>query len=106
MRGAELVIRNTSPLKVAPVALKTENSSLERIIMHCDFDSFFVSAGLVDRPELKGTPVVVCHSNSPDITQAGSTSEIASASYEARKYGVKNGMRFAASYILYDTKVC
>ncbi|KAF9519523.1 hypothetical protein BS47DRAFT_1358126 [Hydnum rufescens UP504] len=81
MRGAELVIRNTSPLKAAPVALKTKNSSLEQVIMHCDFDSFFVSAGLVDRPELKGTPVV-----------AGSTSEIASSSYEARKYGVKNGM--------------
>ena len=61
-------------------------------IMHCDFDSFFVSAGLVDRPHLKGKPVVVCHSQGAQGGDA-STSEIASSSYEARKFGVKNGMR-------------
>lgn len=64
----------------------------ERVIMHCDFDSFFVSAGLVDRPHLKGKPVVVCHSHGAQGGQS-STSEIASASYEARKFGVKSGMR-------------
>ncbi|KAJ6508013.1 hypothetical protein C8R47DRAFT_1209023 [Mycena vitilis] len=63
----------------------------ERVIMHCDFDCFFVAAGLVSRPQLRGKPVVVCHSQG---AQGGnsSTSEIASASYEARKFGVKNGM--------------
>jgi DNA repair protein REV1 len=64
----------------------------ERVIMHCDFDSFFVSAGLLARPELRGKPAVVCHSQG---AQGGtsSTSEIASASYEARAYGIKGGMR-------------
>ncbi|KAJ6531915.1 hypothetical protein B0H19DRAFT_1273095 [Mycena capillaripes] len=63
----------------------------ERVIMHCDFDCFFVAAGLVSRPELRGKPVVVCHSQG---TQGGSssTSEIACASYEAREFGIKNGM--------------
>lgn len=28
-----------------------------RAIMHCDFDCFFVSAGLIDRPELRGNPL-------------------------------------------------
>jgi DNA repair protein REV1 len=67
----------------------------ERVIMHCDFDSFFVAAGLLSRPHLRGRPVVVCHSQG---TQGGgsSTSEIACASYEARASGVKNGMRCTA----------
>ncbi|KAF8206292.1 hypothetical protein K438DRAFT_1963365 [Mycena galopus ATCC 62051] len=63
----------------------------ERVIMHCDFDCFFVAAGLVTRPQMRGKPVVVCHSQG---TQGGSssTSEIACASYEARAFGIKNGM--------------
>lgn len=64
----------------------------KQTIMHCDFDAFFVSAGLVDRPHLKGKPVVVCHSQGEQGGVA-STSEIASSSYEARKFGIKNGMR-------------
>ncbi|KAF8898269.1 hypothetical protein CPB84DRAFT_1962837 [Gymnopilus junonius] len=88
MRGAELVKKSpTSKWKGKGKAVDDE----ERVIMHCDFDCFFVSAGLVSRPELKGKPVVVCHSQG---AQGGmsSTSEIASSSYEARKFGIKNGM--------------
>ncbi|KAK2460652.1 hypothetical protein APHAL10511_007122 [Amanita phalloides] len=64
---------------------------VQRIIMHCDFDSFFVAVGLTSRPHLRGKPIVVCHSQG---TQGGvsSTSEVASSSYEARKQGVRNGM--------------
>lgn len=66
----------------------------KRVIMHCDFDSFFVAASLLARPHLKGLPVVVCHASTSDI---GSSSEIASASYEARAFGVKNGMSLGAA---------
>lgn len=59
-----------------------------RVIMHVDFDCFFVSAGLTSRPELKGKPVAVCHSDGG----VGSTSEIASCSYEARAMGVASTM--------------
>jgi DNA repair protein REV1 len=85
MRQAALVMKN--PLKGKEKA----SSTREQVIMHVDFDAFFVSAGLVDRPHLRGKPVVVCHSQH---TQGGasSTSEIASASYEARRFGIKNGM--------------
>ncbi|CAE6504506.1 unnamed protein product [Rhizoctonia solani] len=69
---------------------KGKSRAIERVIMHCDFDSFFVSAGLVTRPELKGKPVVVCHSSGTGVSH--STSEVASASYAARAFGVKNGM--------------
>jgi DNA repair protein REV1 len=60
----------------------------ERVLMHADFDAFFVSAGLATRPHLRGKPVVVCHSRGG----RDSTSEIASASYEARARGIRNGM--------------
>jgi DNA repair protein REV1 len=85
MRHAALVMKN--PLKGKEKASSTK----EQVIMHVDFDAFFVSAGLVSRPHLRGKPVVVCHSQH---TQGGasSTSEIASASYEARGFGIKNGM--------------
>jgi DNA repair protein REV1 len=87
MKGAGLVMR--SPTK----GKGKERAVDDLVIMHCDFDCFFVSAGLVSRPHLKGKPAVVCHSQG---AQGGlsSTSEIASASYEARSFGIKNGMRF------------
>ena len=89
MKGAMLAVRSPGKGKGKARAVEGE----ERVIMHCDFDCFFVSAGLVSRPHLKGKPVVVCHSQG---TQGGtsSTSEIASSSYEARKFGIKNGMRY------------
>ena len=73
---------------------KAHDCQHERVIMHCDFDAFFVSAGLLDRKHLRGKPVVVCHSQD-DQGGALSTSEIASASYEAREFGIKNGMRYS-----------
>jgi DNA repair protein REV1 len=89
MRGAELNMK--SPTKGKG---RTTADEYGRVIMHCDFDCFFVSAGLVSRPHLRGKPVVVCHSQGGQGGQA-STSEIASCSYEARKFGIKNGMRLA-----------
>jgi DNA repair protein REV1 len=91
MKGTELLIK--SPKSKAKSKAKSDEG---RLIMHCDFDSFFVSAGLVGRPHLRGKPVVVCHSQG---SQGGSssTSEIASSSYEARKFGIKNGMRYVIS---------
>ncbi|XP_022180311.1 DNA repair protein REV1 [Myzus persicae] len=43
--------------------LLTNDSELDlgKIIMHIDMDCFFVSAGLVERPELRGLPVAVTH---------------------------------------------
>ncbi|KAG6839978.1 hypothetical protein C0991_009916 [Blastosporella zonata] len=87
MRGAELAMK--SPGKGRRKG--KEKAVDDRVIMHCDFDCFFVSAGLITRPQLKGKPVVVCHSQGAQ-GGASSTSEIASASYEARGFGVKNGM--------------
>lgn len=79
---------------------KRKEDDDSRIIMHVDFDCFFVSAGLIDRPELIGKPVAVCHTDG-NMESRSSTSEIASCSYEARAKGVVNGMSYALFFLLF-----
>jgi DNA polymerase IV len=56
-----------------------------RTIAHIDMDAFFASVEQVFNPRYKGKPLIVC--GDPDRRGVVST-----ASYEARKYGVKAGM--------------
>ncbi|PSM51287.1 DNA polymerase IV [Campylobacter blaseri] len=64
------------------------------MILHLDLDCFFVAALRLQNPNLKGKPVAVVGGNSATIfgeeDRVGTV--ILSASYEARKYGVRSAM--------------
>ena len=60
---------------------------MERKIIHIDMDAFFASVEQLDNPELKGKPIVVGHD--------GPRSVVCTASYEARKFGVRSAQSIA-----------
>lgn len=56
----------------------------ERVIMHFDIDAFFAAVEVLLNPELAGKPVIVGGSDKRGV--------VATASYEARKFGIHSAM--------------
>lgn len=67
---------------------------MNRIILHCDLDSFFASVEVRDNPEYKGKPVII----GADPKEGKGRGVVATCSYEARKFGLHSAMPISQAY--------
>ena len=67
-----------------------------RIILHLDMDSFFASVEAREHPEYQGRPLVV----GADPKGGNGRGVVSTASYEARKFGIRSGMPISRAFAL------
>jgi DNA polymerase IV (DinB-like DNA polymerase) len=75
---------------------KEAEEATHRIIFHVDMDQFYAAVEERERPSFKGKPVVV----GADPKKGKGRGVVSTASYEARKYGIKSGMPISRAWKL------
>lgn len=67
---------------------------MTRTILHLDMDAFFAAVEQLDYPQYRGKPVIV----GADPKGGAGRGVVATANYEARKYGVHSAMPISQAY--------
>lgn len=67
---------------------KEPKRDTSRKIIHVDMDAFYASVEIRENPSLRGKPVIIAR----HPKESGGRGVVATASYEARKYGVHSAM--------------
>eukprot|EP00210_Caulerpa_lentillifera_P007456 g7126.t1 len=96
MRIENFIHETRKPTRSGNVMKKSVE--FNRVVVHVDLDCFFASVAMIDQPELKNVPFVVCHSQKRD-----GTAEISCASYPARELGIRAGSFISSAFKLCPT---